>query len=247
LRGDIAYQERRYAAAARAFREAVALGDEGTWSLVGLARSYAHAGDKQAARGAAAEAAERAPGEPGGWLVLGEIALRDRQFADAERFLSRAHEASPKDKYVYSKLVEARIAELPVDSQVREVETLLKTTAKANPHLQRVLARLQKAQGRPDAAADTLARALRESGDLRSRKDYAFSLKKAARVDEAAAALAQCLAEDPEDVVVFTHYVHVQKGRGALDELRGTLEALLPTSGRRYGAFLGELKKLPTG
>src|SRR5579875_887127 len=246
LRGDIAYQQRRYADAARAYRDAVALGDEGTWSLVGLARSYAHAGDASAAKGAAAQAAERAPSEPGGWLVLGEIALAERRFKEAEEFLARAQQVAPADKYCYAKLVEARVGELAPDAQVREVQMLLKTVAKGNVHLQRLLAKLQKAMGRPEDAAETLSRAVAMSGDLRSRKDYALTLKRAGRLDEAARALAQCLADDPEDQVVFTNYVKLQKSRGALGELRATLEGLLPAAGKRYGAYLGELKKIPT-
>jgi hypothetical protein len=37
----------------------------------------------------------------------------------------------------------------------------------------------------------------------------------------------------------------MQRTRGAIDELRQTLEQALPGAGSRRGAFFGELRKLP--
>jgi predicted Zn-dependent protease len=140
-------------------------------------------------------------------------------------------------------LVEARVMQLPAEARTQEVEMLLRTTARGNTHLQRLLGQLQRDLGQLDKATETLARAV-ESGDAYSRSTYAFSLKKAGRLDEAARALAQCLADDPTDPVIFKHYVSLQTQRGATDELRATLEELLPGAGARRGAFLGALKKL---
>ena len=50
--------------------------------------------------------------------------------------------------------------------------------------------------------------------------------------------------EDPADTVLFRTYIHLQRTRGALDELRATLEELLPIAGDRQGAIYGELRKL---
>jgi tetratricopeptide (TPR) repeat protein len=245
LRGDLSYAQRRWAQAASSYREADALGDKGTWSLEHLARSYVHMKDFEAAKGAASKAAERAPSDPRGWLVLGEIALAEERLADAEAFLARANEAAPKDEYVYAKLVEARVLQLPEDRQVGEVEVLLRTTAKGNRFVQQLLAKLQDARGELDKAAETRAKAVEASGDAFSRAAYAFSLKKAGRLDEAARALAECLADDPTDPVIYKNYVALQKTRGALAELRSTLEELLPRAGERHGAYMGQLKKLP--
>ena len=245
LRGDLYYKRRRYAEAARSYREADALGDKGTWSLVGLARSCLHSGDIEGAKGAASKAAERAPTDSRGWLVLGEIAMAEGRLPEAEKFFARAHEASPNDKYAYAELVEARVMQMPEEARAQEIEVLLRTTAKGNTHLQRLLGRLQKDLGQLEKATETLGRAV-ESGDSYSRSAYAFSLKKAGRLDEAAHALAQCLADDPADPVIFKNYVSLQTQRGATDELRATLEELLPRAGARRGAFLGALKKLPT-
>jgi tetratricopeptide (TPR) repeat protein len=244
LRGDLSYKRRRYSDAARSYREADALGDRGTWSLVGLARSCLHSGDHEGARGAASKATERAPGDPAGWLALGEIAMAEKRLPEAEKFFQRAHEASPKDKYAYAELVRARVMQMPKEERAAEVEVLLRTTGKGNSHLQRLLGKLQKDEGDLDKAAKTLAQAV-QSGDAYSRSAYAFSLKTAGRLDEAARALAQCLADDPADPVIFRHYVSLQKERDALEELRSTLEELLPRAGERRGAFLGALKTLP--
>ena len=65
------------------------------------------------------------------------------------------------------------------------------------------------------------------------------------RLAEAAAVLGPCLLAEPEDQYVFSSYVSIQRERGALDELRATLEAALPRAGRRQGAYFGAIRKLP--
>jgi predicted Zn-dependent protease len=72
----------------------------------------------------------------------------------------------------------------------------------------------------------------------------AYALSKAGDVEQAAALMRACLLEDPEDVVLFQNFVRVQRKRGALDELRATLEELVPLAGGRRGAVYGELRKL---
>jgi hypothetical protein len=46
-------------------------------------------------------------------------------------------------------------------------------------------------------------------------------------------------------VILFRTYVSLQRQRGELDELRQTLQELLPIAGARKGAVYGELRKLP--
>ena len=134
---------------------------------------------------------------------------------------------------------------LPPGARAREVEVLLRTSAKGNIQLQGVLAKLRADQGDLDQAAEVWAKTLASKGDAYSRRMYGFSLLKAGRADEAAAVLAHCLADDPANVIVFRNYVRLQHKRGALGELRRTLEELLPRAGTRAGAFHGELRKLP--
>jgi predicted Zn-dependent protease len=245
LRGDLHYKGERFAEAARCYQDADALGDKGTWSLVQLARCRLRLRDIEGARGAASRAVERQPNEPGGWLVLGDIAKREGRLTDAEAMYSRAHEAAPHDDFAYAKLVEARVLALPAEARAREVEVLLRTTARGNTQLQGVLAKLRADEGDPDQAADVWAKTLAAKGDAYSRRMYAFSLLKAGRTDEAAMLLAQCLADDPANIIVFRNYVNLQHKRVALAELRQTLEELLPRAGARAGAFHGELRKLP--
>ncbi len=245
LRGDLHYKGERFAEAARCYQDADALGDRGTWSLVQLARCRLRLRDIEGARGAASKAVERQPNDSGGWIVLGDIARRESRLADAEEMYSRAHEVAPHDDFAYARLVEARVMALPPDARSREVEVLLKTTARGNTQLQGVLARLRTGQGKLDQAAEVWAKTLTAKGDAYSRRMYAFSLLKAARTDEAAALLAQCLADDPTNVIVFRNYVNLQHKREALAELRRTLEELLPRAEARAGAFHGELRKLP--
>ena len=90
MRGDLHYKRDRFAEAARCYQDAEALGDRGTWSLVQLARCRLRLRDVQGARGAASKAVERQPDDPGGWLVLGDIARREGRWADAEGMYSRA-------------------------------------------------------------------------------------------------------------------------------------------------------------
>ncbi len=245
LRGDVYYKGERFAEAARCYQDADALGDRGTWSLVQLARCRLRLRDVEGAIGAAAKAVERQPNDSGGWVVLGDIARRDGRSGDAEELYLRAHEVAPHDDFAYARLVEARVMALPPEARSREVEVLLKTTARGNTQLQGVLARLRAGQGDLGQAAEMWAKTLAAKGDAYSRRMYAFSLLKAARTDEAAALLAQCLADDPTNVIVFRNYVNLQHKREALAELRRTLEELLPRAGARAGAFHGELRKLP--
>jgi hypothetical protein len=72
-----------------------------------------------------------------------------------------------------------------------------------------------------------------------------FALRKAGRLDEAASILGACLVETPDDLILFRTYVGLQRSRGAIEELRQTLEQALPGAGSRRGAFFGELRKLP--
>jgi tetratricopeptide (TPR) repeat protein len=245
LRGDLCFREQRYAEAARCYQDADALGQAGTWSLVQLARCRLHLRDLDGARGAAAKAVERQPDSSGGWLVLGDIALKEGRAPEAEEMYARAHEAAPGDGFAYAKLVEARVGSLPKESRAREVEVLLRTTGRGNAHLQGLLARLRAGEGELDQAVEVWAKRVASRGDAYSRRMYAFSLLKAGRPEEAAPALAQCLADDPANLIVFRTYVNLQRKRQALGELRKTLEELLPRAAHRAGAYHGELKKLP--
>ena len=62
IRGDLHFGEKRWRDAAAAYREASVLGEPGIWSLVRLARCHLRLGEPDAARGAAAQVAERDEG-----------------------------------------------------------------------------------------------------------------------------------------------------------------------------------------
>jgi Tfp pilus assembly protein PilF len=243
LRGDLRYKEGRYAEAARSYQDAEALGAKGTWPLVQLARCRLRQMDLEGAKGAAAKAVERDPAAAGGWLVLGEIAKKEGRADDAVEMYERAHKAAPKDGYIYAQFVEAQLGRLPPVERKRELRALLKATG--NPHLRDLLAKAHKDEGDMDQAAQEWAKLSSTTGSAYSRRMYAFSLLKAGHYDVAASALARCLADDPANVVVFRNYINLQKKRGAIEELRRTLEELLPRAGGRAGAFHGELRKLP--
>jgi len=244
VRADLHYKAGRWADAARCYDDAVALGDDGEWPLVQAARCRLRLGDLDGAQGAAARAVERHPEHPGGWVVLGDIALRQGHPEDAEARYARAHEQDPADEWAYAKLVEARLLRLPEERRDHEIQVLMKTTGRDNKHLLGVLARMRGERGDQQAAAEAWGRRAR-SGDLFARKQQGFALRKAGRLDEAAALLGACLAADPEDRYVFSSYVSVQTERGATDELRRSLEEALPRAGSRRGAYYGALRKLP--
>jgi predicted Zn-dependent protease len=142
-------------------------------------------------------------------------------------------------------LVKVRLLKLPEDKRAREVEVLLKSSGRGNRHLMAVLAEFRANQGEGDKAAETWARRVEQHGDPYARRMYGFALRKAGRLDEAATVLGQCLIEEPHDIILFKTYVALQRKRGALDELRRTLDEALPRAGARRGAFFAEQKKLP--
>jgi tetratricopeptide (TPR) repeat protein len=244
LRGDLHYKAGRWAEAARSYQDAVALGDRGTWSLVQLARCHLRLGDLDGAQGAASQAVERDSKSSSSWVTLGDVAWRASRLEEAEARYQRAHELAPADQWAYAKLMEARLMKLPPEKRDREIEVLLKTTGRGNKHLVGVLARLRSQQGDPDAAAQAWGRQA-QVGDLFARKQQGFALRKAGRLDEAAAVLGPCLLADPEDRYVFSSYVSLQTKRGVFEELRATLEEALPRAGSRRGAYYGALRKLP--
>lgn len=245
VRGDLCYKAARFAEAARAYSDADALGDRGTWSLVGLARSCLRQGDLEGARGAALRAVEREAGTAHAWTVLGEVAARAGHLVDAEEMFSRAHECAPADQYAYARLVEVRLTRLAPEQRQREVEVLLKAGASGNRHLLGVLARLRSESGDETRAAQAWRQASEaDGGSLFARKQEAFALRRAGSLDRAATAMRACLMEDPDDLVLFRTYLHLQRSRDATEELRATLEELLPRAGARRGAIYGELRKL---
>ncbi len=246
IRGDLCYRARRWAEAARAYQDADALGDRSTWTLLQLARCRLRLGDLAGARGSAARAAERDAEGATPWVVLGDIAQKAGDLDEAEAMYARAHERAPDDEWAHAKLVEARLARLPPEQRDREVAVLLKSTGRANRHLMAVLARLRSDRGQEADAAEAWGERARLHGDLYARKMHGFALRRAGRLDEAAAVLGGCLAEDPQDLVLFRTYVHLQGQRGATEELRRTLEEILPRAGARRGAVYGALRKLPS-
>lgn len=246
LRGDLAVKADDYAGAARAYADAVALGEAGTWSLVRLARCRLRTKDLEGARGAASEALERDPASAQAWTVLGDLALREGRLEEAETMYGRAHEHAPADGWAYAKLVEVRLRRLPEDRREKEMQVLLKTTGRDNEHLVGVLARLRRESGDDEAAARAWTERAGRTGDLFAREQAGFALRRAGRLDDAAQALGACLVDDPDNVVLFRTYVRMQHERGALEDLRTTLSAALErASARRRGAYLGQLRKLP--
>lgn len=245
VRGDLCYREQRFADAAGAYREACALGEGGTWSLIQLGRCCLRTGDVDGARGAASRAVERDEAASGAWLILGETALRQGELDEALDRFERAHRCAPGDEFAYAKLIEARLTRLAPEDRAREVEVLLRSQAKGNRHLLRVLAKLASDGGDPARAAEVW-REIRDlhGGDLFARKQEAFALRKAGQLDRAAALFRACVMDDPHDIILFRTYIHLQYERGATAELRESLEQLLPVAGERRGAVYGELRKL---
>ena len=245
LRGDLAYRRRQWADAARSYQDADILGDRFAWTLVQLGRARLRLGDVDGARGAAARAVERDGSSAPAWVLLGDVERRQGQLEEAEARYATAHERAPADQWAYAKLVEVRLLRLPPQRREREIAVLLKTGGRENPHLAGVLARLRSEQGDDEQAAEVWRDRARSHGDFYARKMHGFALRRAGRLDEAASVLGQCVLEDPNDLVLFRTYLHLQRKREKLDELRRTLEDLLPLAGSRRGAVYGELRKLP--
>src|SRR5205085_4758427 len=165
---------------------------------------------------------------------------------EAEGFYVKAHEQAPDDQWAYAKLVEARLLRFAPEQRDREIQVLLKTSGKENRHLLGVLAKLRSEQGDDSAAAEAWGQRAKRTGDYYARKMEGFALNRAGRLDEAAAVLGPCLLEKPDDLYVFRTYISIQRKRGAVDELRQTLEQGVDRAGARRGAFFGELRKLNT-
>jgi tetratricopeptide (TPR) repeat protein len=244
LRGDVHYKAGRWREAADCYQDAGALGND-VWPLVQLARCRLKTGDLEGAQGAASQAVERDADSASAWVLLGDIALRGERLDEAETMYSRAHERGPDDQWAYAKLVEARLMRLAPKRRDREIQVLMKTTGRDNKHLLGVLAKLRSQQGDQEAAAQAW-RTRARSGDLFARKQEGFALRKAGKLEEAAAILGTCLVADPEDRYVFSSYVSLQTKRGAFEELRHTLEEALPGAGSRRGAYYGALRKIPS-
>ena len=246
LRGDALYRLGRHAEAGRAYEEADALGDRSPWTLAQLARARLRRGDLDGARDAAARAVERDPQSAQGHVVLGEVASRAGDAAAAEAHFAKAHELAPADQYAYARLVEARLLQLSPDGRGRELEVLLRSSGRGNRHLSGVLARLRSQLG-DEAGAAAAWRSGRGSGDdLFARAQEGYALRRAGRLEEAAVLLRDVLLQNPGDIILFKTYVSLQRKLGAHDELRQTLEELLPIAGPRKGAVHGELRKLRT-
>ena len=243
IRGNLRYAQKRFKDAVTAYREAAGLTERGAWPLLQLARSHLRLGDLDAAKGAAMQAAERDPKSGSPWLVLGEIAAKEGN-PEAVELLEKAHELSPSDPFVYAKLVEAKLLALPPEEREREVEILLRTAGDDNEHLTGILARLRSKGGDEQGAAAAWRSVRVNKGSAYARKQEAYALRRAGNYPEAAALFRTCLLEQPEDKVLMRVYVSMQTERGATDELRETLEQMLPVAGSRRGAVYGELRKL---
>ncbi|MDA8072348.1 MAG: tetratricopeptide repeat protein [Actinomycetota bacterium] len=244
LRAELAYRTGRFADAARCYEQAAALGDQSSWTLVQLGRSRLRLGDLRGARSAAARAIER-DDAASAWALLGDVERRQGHLEEAETMYANAHQRAPADQWAHAKLVEVRLLRLPPERRAKEMAVLRKTAAADNSHLTAVLARLRSEEGDHVAAASAWGERAERTGDLYARKMRGFALRRAGQLPEAAAVLGACLLDDPHDLVLFRTYVHLQRKRGALDELRRTLEGLLPYAGSRRGAVYGELRKLP--
>jgi len=246
LRGDLLVKAGDYPGAAKAYADAVALGENGCWSLIRLARCRLRTKDHEGARGAASEALERDPRSAQAWTVLGDLAFKEGKLDEAETMYGRAHEQDPADKWAYAKLVEVRLKQLPPERREREMQVLLKTTGRDNEHLVGVLAKLRRESGDDEAAARAWTERAGRTGDLFAREQAGFALRRAGRLEEAAQVLGSCLVDDPDNIILFRTYVRMQHERGALGELRATLDkAVDRASARRRGAYLGQLRKLP--
>jgi tetratricopeptide (TPR) repeat protein len=244
VRGDALYRLGRHREAARAYEEADALGDREAWPMAQLARCRLRENDLDGARDAASRAVEREPESAAGWVVLGDVALKAGDQALAEERFQRAHELAPDDQYAYARLVEARLLQLEPEERDRELEVLLRSSGRENRFLAGALARLRGELG-DHAGAAAAWRRTRPGNDLFARAQEGFALRKAGKLDEAAVLLRDVLLEDPTNRYAFSSYVSLQRQRGELDDLRQTLQDLLPIAGARKGAVYGELRKLP--
>lgn len=244
LRGDTLYRLGRHREAGRAYEEADALGARDAWTLAQLARCRLRENDVDGAREAATRAVEREPESAAGWVVLGEAAAKVGDSAAAEQHLARAHELAPDDQYAYARLVEVRLLQLEPEARAKELNVLLRSRGRENRFLGAVLARLRSQLG-DEAGAAAAWRSSRRSGDDHfARAQEGYALRRAGRLQEASVLLHDVLLEDPADVILFRTYVSLQRELGAFEDLRQTLQELLPIAGARRGAVYGELRKL---
>jgi tetratricopeptide (TPR) repeat protein len=246
VRGDALYRLGRHRDAGRAYEEADALGDRDPWTLAQLARCRLRANDLDGARDAASRAVERDGASASGHVVLGEVAARAGDLAQAEERFERARELAPDDQYAYARLIEMRLLQLSPEDRARELEVLLRSSGRENRFLAATLARVRSQQGDEEGAAAAWRSRAGGDRDLFARAQEGYALRRAGRLDEAAVVLRDVLLEDPSDVILFRTYVSLQRQLGRLDELQQTLQELLPIAGPRRGAVYGELRKLQT-
>jgi tetratricopeptide (TPR) repeat protein len=244
LRGDALYRLNRHRQAARAYEEADALGDRSVWTLAQLARCRLRDSDLEGARDAASRAVEREPEAAPGWVALGDVAARAGDAAQAEAHFQKAHGLAPDDQYAYARLVEMRLLQLAPEDHARELDVLLRSSGRGNRFLDAAVARLRREQGDEEGAAAAWRRSRGSKDDLFARAQEGYALRRAGRFKEAVVLLRDVLMENPGDIILFRTYVGLQRQLGELEELRETLQALLPIAGPRKGAVYGELRKL---
>ena len=116
-------------------------------------------------------------------------------------------------------------------------------------HLLGVLAQVQRELGDETAAAEAWRRSgdRAAGGDLFARKQEGYARRRAGDLEGAAHVLRDCLLRAPQDVILFKTYVGLERQRGATDELKQTLQELLPVAGPRRGAVYAELRRLERG
>jgi predicted Zn-dependent protease len=244
IRGETLHRAGRHADAADALQEAVTLGEQDLWPLIQLGRCRIRTGELEKAHEAGVQAVERSPGSPAGWALLADIAIKERDLMQAEQLMTQAHACDPGNEYAYARLIEVRLLRLPPEERDQEVQVLLRSTGRSNPHLLNVLAKVKSELGDDGAAAGVWGESHAQRPHPYARKMQAYALRKAGRLAEAARLMRACLLDDPKDVVLFNAYLHLQRERGATAELEDTLLELVPIAGERRGAVFNALRKV---
>lgn len=169
--GDAAGMERNWRAAAE-------FDAEHRESRFRLAELYHHVGRYEQALRFFREYCELEPDNSGAWLSLGVLAVRSRQYQEAEAALRRAIELAPQQPKAYAVLAQIRM--LP-DRDPEEAVALARRAVELAPSAEHfyILGTARWHAGQTAAAREDLAQAIKlDPGNREYREAYAHLLQK---------------------------------------------------------------------
>jgi len=226
--GVLAREQKQSAAALGYFDRAFALDKEYLPIRVALASAHIEKGDIEAARSVMAEYTAKHDDQPAAYALLGEIALRQKRYAEAIDALNRAIKLDPKATQLYARLAEAYTgagnAQAAADARGKAGNVPVQL---ADPLGQGLVA--PSAASR-EAAADPFTKNIDEAAFFLSARQY----------DAARARLDAALKQRPNEAVLLAMYSRVEASAGNLAAAKSRADAAIAADPNNALAYLSE-------